>query len=82
MFKRGLIQTAVTKDNTFKIILEGIPVRDSFYFVSKILYSNSSELSSCMLLDNQYKKIRELSLDFNFTDQEIYDLYCELQLKN
>jgi hypothetical protein len=89
MFKR-VLTTVRPKDHRFIITMEIIPVCDTFYFITKVEHRKPNNIGwftiisdqECYLSDYAGKKIRDLPLEFNFTDQEIYNLYDEIQLEN
>jgi hypothetical protein len=70
MYKRE-ITTVTTKDNSLSITMESIPVGDNFYYITKTI---SSKKVTCDLSDSQGNKIKDLPTNFNFTQEEIYEL--------
>ena len=74
MFKRELT-TVTTKDNSLTITIEIIPVDNSFYYVTKTISNNKI---TCDLSDSQGNIIKDLPIDFNFTQEEIYGLQNDI----
>lgn len=55
--------------------MESIPVGDTFYYITKTTLNNKV---TCDRSDRQGNKIKDLPINFNFTQEEIYELQNEI----